>query len=238
MSHNTSNRTHGILDVLGQTTRKMMMNGLLRQNAKFLSVLLVILVTSLAMFSGSVSAQSAELTPTALCVRDLGEGANPRYEAHFGYFNATDSVIDIPAGAFGGPYNELVGGAATPFQPETFFPGQLDSWPTSTFYVPFNEGSVTWTVGSVNDLNPVTAFVTENSPACSYEIIIDKVWRLVDGSSTFIPPLDLTPDWRLDINAYAANGTPLGFGNCVYLLPDPTLRCSFMNPDSNVSDRL
>ncbi|MFN8375577.1 MAG: hypothetical protein U0694_22220 [Anaerolineae bacterium] len=214
----------------------------LRKGAKLFSLVLLLWVTALGFFSSVAAAQSAyELEPVALCVRDLGIDANPRYEAHFGYRNNTDSTYFIPEGTSGSGINIVSGGFAQPALPTSFDLGASPSWPSSAFYVAFNVGSVTWTLGTSNDLatSPAVAFLSEYSPACAYEIIVDKVWIDVNGEGTFIPPLDLTPEWRLDMTAFDSSGQATGaYGNCVYLLPDPTLRCAYSNPNSNVTDRL
>jgi hypothetical protein len=223
--------------------KEVIMNASTRQRAIKLSLLCtIIFVAALGLFSGGAAAQATyELEPVALCVRDLGVNANPRYEAHFAYRNNTLSVFDVPAGITGNGINELTGGFADPFLPTSFVPGQSDNWPGSAFYVAFNDGAVTWTLGTTNDLNngAASAFVTPDSQTCAYQIVVDKVWIDANGEGTFIPPMDLTPEWRLDMMAFDSNGVATGaFGNCIYLLPDPTLRCLYSNPGSNIIDRL
>jgi hypothetical protein len=221
-----------------------------------------ILLTVIALFSGFLlssvaGAQAAvQLEPVALCLLDRGPNAYPRYEAHFGHRNNTEQAFNVPPGVTEFGINELVGGTAVPALTTEFLPGPNYSgdWPDSAFYVEFDgvvTTSVSWTLGTIDDLNgvPVTATVDLfNTPLCSYEIIIEKFWRLEDLSVTNVPPLDLPLEWKIIVTSYDVNGQVYGTGECIYwrdndgTFIDPfetiQVRCLMANPSSNITDRL
>jgi hypothetical protein len=195
----------------------------------------------LGLFASGAAAQAApSVLPIAACLRDLGPNATPRYEAHFRYQNTTSSTINTPIGDDGsGNINTVTGGGAPTKQETEFLPGLSDAWPNTATVVPFDgTGTVRWTLGQAGETSAF-ADINIDTPLCSYLILVDKVWTDSAGNGSPIPPPDLTPLWRLDMTAFDSAGNPTGAsGNCVYLLPDPTLRCTYINPPSSITDRL